>query len=265
MASAVEETLQLPYDGTCDACEPDEAKEAIVICDDCHFSFCDLHAQEHKQKYAAHRVRDFAEPEETTPVEEPETKTKKRDLSERKNCPIHKQELSLYCKDDSKIICVLCAVAGDHRQHELITLNDAYQAMKKRKPVDLKIAMGDMVEKLKQKCANSKITRAELKIFIQKEFDHMKKLVNEEEIKALHFVDLQEAVASAHVTEVLAELNVHMGKLMAEMAEITRQLNSFDQLNPEEDSGDEETAPDSAAEGCSNARFHSPPPGNGPW
>lgn len=274
MASAAEETSQLPYDGTCDACEPDEAKEAVVICDDCHFSYCDLHAEEHKKKYAAHRVRDFSEPspeEETTPVEEPETKTKKTGVTERKTCPIHKQELTLYCKDDSKIICVLCAVAGDHRQHELITLNEAYLQMKNRKPVDLKLAMGDMVEKLKEKCANSKITRSELKTFIQKEFDYMKKLVHEEETKALHFVDLKEAVASAHVTEVLAELNVHMCKLMAEMAEITQQLNSFNQLvmekpeDPEEDDRDEETAPDSAAGGSSNARFHGPPPGNGPW
>ncbi|XP_040265205.1 tripartite motif-containing protein 44 isoform X1 [Bufo bufo] len=275
MSSAAEETSQLPYDGTCDACEPDEAKEAVVICDDCHFSYCDLHACEHKQKYAAHRVRDVSDPspeeEENTPVEEPQTNTKQSGVTEMKTCPTHKQELSLYCKDDSKIICVLCAVAGDHRQHELVTLNEAYQEMKKRKPVDLKLAMGDMIEKLKEKCANSKITRAELKIFIQKEFDYMKKLVHEEEKKALHFVDLKEAVASAHVTEALAELNVHMSKLMAEMAEITQQLNSFNQLvmqkpeNPEEDERDEETAPDSAAEGCSNARFHSPPPGNGPW
>ncbi|XP_069824221.1 tripartite motif-containing protein 44 [Dendropsophus ebraccatus] len=274
MASAVEETSQLPYDGTCDACEPDEAKDAVVICDDCQFSYCDAHASEHGQKYAAHRVRDFSASlpeEETTPVEEPETKTKPSVASGGKACPVHKQELSLYCKDDLKIICVLCAVAGDHRHHQLITLNEAYLEMKNRKPVDLKVAMGDMVEKLKQKCTNSKITRSELKVFIQREFDYMKKLVHEEEKKALHFVDLKEAVASAHVTEVLAELNVHMCKLMAEMAEITQQLNSFNQLvtekpeNSEEDEGDEEAAPESAAEGCSNARFHSPPPGNGPW
>ncbi|XP_056383850.1 tripartite motif-containing protein 44 isoform X2 [Hyla sarda] len=264
MASAAEETSQLPYDDTCDACEPDEAKEAAVICNDCHFSYCDAHASEHGKKYPAHRVRDFSAPspeeEATTPAKEPETKTKPG----AKTCPVHKQELSLYCKDDSKIICVLCAVAGDHRQHQLVTLNEAYQEMKKRKPVDLKLAMGDMVEKLKEKCANSKITRSELKLFIQKEFEYMKKLVHEEEKKALHFVDLKEAVASAHVTEVLAELNVHMCKLMAEMAEITQQLNSFNQLNPEED-GVEETAADSAAEECSHTRFRSPPPGNGPW
>ncbi|XP_072278226.1 tripartite motif-containing protein 44 isoform X2 [Pyxicephalus adspersus] len=263
------EASQLPYDGTCDACEPDEAKQAVVICEVCMFSYCDTHAEEHRKQYAAHRITDITEilaEEESTPVDEPETGDKKKEqVSERKNCPLHKQELSLYCKEDSKIICVLCAVAGDHRQHQLITLNEAYQAMKNRKPVDLKLAMGEMVEKLKEKCANPKITRNDLKSFIQKEFDHMKQLVHEEEKKALHFVDLQEAVASAHVTEVLAELNVHMGKLMTEIAEITRQLNSFNQLNPGEDSGDDESGPQAAAVGTSNSRFQSPPPGNGPW
>ncbi|CAI9544484.1 unnamed protein product [Staurois parvus] len=240
------EASQLPFDGKCDACEPDEAKEAVVVCEQCAFSYCDTHAEEHKKQYAGHRLTDIAELfalEEMTPVGDPETDKKKKQASDRKNCPLHKQELSLYCKEDSKIICVLCAVAGDHRQHQLITLNEAYQEMKKRKPIDLKLAMGDMVEKLKEKLLNPNITRSDLKSFIQKEFDHMKQLVHEEEKKALHFVDLQEAVASAHVTEVLAELNVHMGKLMTEMAEITRQLNSFNQLvmqkpeNPDEDSG----------------------------
>ncbi|XP_073460294.1 tripartite motif-containing protein 44 isoform X1 [Aquarana catesbeiana] len=274
MAGAGEEA-QLPYDGKCDACEPDEAQDALVVCEECAFSYCDTHAEEHRTQYAGHRLTDIAEifaAEETTPVGEPETDDKqKKQVSDRKNCPLHKQELSLYCKEDSKIICVLCAVAGDHRQHQLITLNEAYQEMKKRKPVDLKLAMGDMVEKLKEKLLNPNITRSNLKSFIQKEFEHMKQLVHEEEKKALHFVDLQEAVASAHVTEVLAELNVHMGKLMTEMAEITRQLNSFDQLvmqkpeNPDEDSGDDESGPQAAAEGASKSRFQSPPPGNGPW
>ncbi|XP_018412965.1 PREDICTED: tripartite motif-containing protein 44 [Nanorana parkeri] len=237
---------QLPYDGTCDACEPDEAKEAAVICEQCAFSYCEAHAEEHRTQFASHKLMDISEilaEEETTPVGEPETGDKQKQVSDRKNCPLHKQELSLYCKEDSKIICVLCAVAGDHRQHQLITLNEAYQEMKNRKPVDLKVAMGDMVEKLKEKLINPNITRSNLKSFIQKEFDHMKQLVHEEEKRALHFVDLQEAVASAHVTEVLAELNVHMGKLMTEMAEITLQLNGFNQLvmqkseNPDEDSG----------------------------
>uniref|UniRef100_A0A8C5MN59 B box-type domain-containing protein n=1 Tax=Leptobrachium leishanense TaxID=445787 RepID=A0A8C5MN59_9ANUR len=150
MALAAEDASQLPFDGTCDACEPDEAKEAVEICDDCGFAYCEFHSNEHGERFGDHRVRHPSQP----PPEEQASSSEEPAGDDKKKCPTHNQELTLYCKDDEKIICVLCAVTGAHRQHELITLNEAYQEIKNRKPVDLKLAMGEMVEKLKGKVAD---------------------------------------------------------------------------------------------------------------
>ncbi|XP_069479459.1 tripartite motif-containing protein 44 [Ambystoma mexicanum] len=297
----------LPHDGTCDACEPDDATEAVRLCQNCGFSFCHPHAEEHSQKYASHHLQLFVSGdvdledmgrktsegasnregdarEDATAAVEVNTESAKSQTEEpvlKKKCEEHGQDLTLYCEEHEQIICVLCAVTGAHKEHKLVTLNEAYEAMRSREPVDLRTAMLEMVERLKDKCNNPNVTRSEMKTFIQEQFEHMRCLANEEERKALHLVDLQEAMETARVSEVLAELNVRMMKVMAEMSEITSQLSTFNdlaQLKPEDieqevpsscrrNHSPPQSPPRGGGGGLGGNSRHCdhPPPANGPW
>lgn len=185
-------------DGSCDACDPDEAQPATQVCHTCSFAFCPLHADKHassthhpltpynhegtqanglgsnrdtrvpagaedevemgagidvNQAIAALGVANVDKngdaeereggnnglPLEAEMVGQAEGaeagqeamaagEAAKRDTVtvERLRCKEHGQEGSLYCKPDEKIICVVCAVQGEHRGHEIITLHEAY-------------------------------------------------------------------------------------------------------------------------------------------
>lgn len=139
-------------DGTCDACEPDEPQPAGLVCPLCRFAFCVSHADKHSQS-TRHQLQVYHPPDpqtESEPLEharmsengaegseaaggEDEDLTlphevSKRDtvMVERLKCKKHGQDGSLYCKHDERIICVVCAVQGEHKEHEIITLKEAY-------------------------------------------------------------------------------------------------------------------------------------------
>ncbi|XP_057183104.1 tripartite motif-containing protein 44 [Triplophysa rosa] len=146
-----EEDLPL-MDGTCDACEPDEPQPAGLVCPLCRFAFCVSHADKHSQS-THHQLQVYRPPDpqpDIEPLEHTQTSenrakreeaaagededltlphgVRKRDtvMVERLKCKEHGQEGSLYCKEDEMIICVVCAVQGEHKEHEIITLKEAY-------------------------------------------------------------------------------------------------------------------------------------------
>ncbi|XP_034391220.1 tripartite motif-containing protein 44 [Cyclopterus lumpus] len=296
---------ELPQmDGSCDACEPDEAQPATQVCHTCSFAFCLVHADRHAS--STHhpimpyihegtpanvlgtdrdsRVGDGAEDEprveraaricanqmaqvglamangdESDDVGEREGaksglhleaelgdgaegaeagqealaagEAGKRDTVtvERLRCKEHKQEGSLYCKPDEKIICVVCAVQGEHREHEIITLHEAYVWQKGRQGYDLLGCTQQMSEKIKNKWTNPEMSTEELEAYVNIQFDELRKLVRLEEKRTLHLVDLKEAFLTASAAEKIAEISLQTERLQEEMANITHQLCLLEQ------------------------------------
>ncbi|XP_073328505.1 tripartite motif-containing protein 44 [Pagrus major] len=292
---------ELPQmDGSCDACEPDEAQPATQVCHSCSFAFCPVHADRHAssthhplmpynhEETQANglgtdrdsRVGDGGEDEagaqraagvganqgmeqlgvanadvsgdaegaenglqlEAEPADGAEGaeagqeamaagEAGKRDTVtvERLRCKEHGQEGSLYCKPDEKIICVVCAVQGEHREHEIITLHEAYVWQKSRQGYDLLGCTQQMAEKIKTKWTNPEMSTEELEEYVNIQFDELRRLVRLEEKRTLHLVDLKEAFLTASAAEKIAEISVETERLQEEMANITNQLCLLEQ------------------------------------
>ncbi|RVE72005.1 hypothetical protein OJAV_G00057810 [Oryzias javanicus] len=280
---------ELPQmDGSCDACEPDEAQPATLVCHICSFAFCPVHADKHCSS-TSHTLTpyDFKETQPDAPVtvrdstdrgkaeekaegdganqgaapanggdgreaegaqnpshhndepaEEaegagagPDPEKKERDIVtvERLRCKEHGQEGSLYCKPDEKIICVVCAVQGEHKGHEIITLHEAYALQKSRQGSDLLGYTQQMAERIKIKWTSPDISKEELEEYVNSQFDELRKLVHLEERRTLHLVDLKEAFLTASAAEKIAEITSETEKLQEEMDNITHQLCLLEQ------------------------------------
>ncbi|XP_044115026.1 tripartite motif-containing protein 44 isoform X1 [Neovison vison] len=352
---------ELPHDGTCDECEPDEAPGAEEVCRECAFCYCRRHAEAHGQKFPSHHLTPYvhgaaqastagapgqgdakeeagakvenerdlesevgeeseseedSESEEESETEEeseeesdeeseedseeemedeqeseaeednqegeseaegeteaesefdPEIEMEAERVAKRK-CPDHGLDLSTYCQEDKQLICVLCPVIGTHQGHQLSTLDEAFEELRSKDSGGLKAAMIELVERLKFKSSDPKavkskrmytdytewllcmmiiqVTRDQMKVFIQQEFKKVQKVIADEEQKALHLVDIQEAMATAHVTEILADIQSHMDRLMTQMAQAKEQLDTSNESAEPKAEGDEE-GPSGASE-----------------
>ncbi|XP_048644552.1 tripartite motif-containing protein 44 isoform X1 [Marmota marmota marmota] len=332
MASGVGAAFEeLPHDGTCDECEPDEAPGAEEVCRECGFCYCRRHAEAHKEKFLSHHLAEYIHgaqawtsraggegagkeevgakveqdgeveseageesesEEDSESEEESETEEESEDESDeesdedseeemedeqeseaeednqegeseaegeteaesefdpeiemeaervaKRKCPDHGLDLSTYCQEDRQLICVLCPVIGAHQGHQLSTLDEAFEELRSKDSGGLKAAMIELVERLKFKSSDPKVTRDQMKVFIQQEFKKVQKVIADEEQKALHLVDIQEAMATAHVTEILADIQSHMDRLMTQMAQAKEQLDTSNESAEPKAEGDEE-------------------------
>uniref|UniRef100_A0A8C5MKA3 Uncharacterized protein n=1 Tax=Leptobrachium leishanense TaxID=445787 RepID=A0A8C5MKA3_9ANUR len=84
-----------------------------IPCTYCIASLCEEHLKIHS-KSAEHVL--------TEPTTSPENR----------KCSVHKKVLEYYCCEDTACICVSCSLAGEHRGHQVETLNEASEKKKEK-------------------------------------------------------------------------------------------------------------------------------------
>uniref|UniRef100_A0A8C5QN61 Uncharacterized protein n=1 Tax=Leptobrachium leishanense TaxID=445787 RepID=A0A8C5QN61_9ANUR len=84
---------------------------------------CRAESQERPAPEKNRKLRNIAEKHVIT---EPTTSLENR------KCSVHKKVLEYYCCEDATCICVSCSLAGEHRGHQVETLNEASEKKKEK-------------------------------------------------------------------------------------------------------------------------------------
>ncbi|XP_056406317.1 E3 ubiquitin-protein ligase TRIM39-like [Hyla sarda] len=100
---------------------------AVKSCLLCEASLCDDHLRVHS-KAAEHVLSE--------PTANPESR----------KCSIHKKILEYYCSEDSTCVCVSCCLVGEHKGHQVETLDEAF----KKKKEKMKEVLEEMNSKIKE-------------------------------------------------------------------------------------------------------------------
>uniref|UniRef100_A0AAJ7TFB8 E3 ubiquitin/ISG15 ligase TRIM25-like n=1 Tax=Petromyzon marinus TaxID=7757 RepID=A0AAJ7TFB8_PETMA len=180
----------------CDICSGGQIP-AVKTCLRCEMSYCATHARPHLENP---RLREHLL---VAPI---------ANLEERR-CQQHRQELILYCEQDDSLVCTVCTIAGEHREHEVIPLENAQRTkqvryksipphnlggwkmqtealrLEKTEREEKKTTAESRTQQLKGTFKHVQESLRGTKARISREFDRRREQLREEEREALERVD----------------------------------------------------------------------------
>ncbi|MEE6525846.1 hypothetical protein FKM82_026118 [Ascaphus truei] len=115
---------------------------AAKTCLLCEASLCDIHLKNHSKS-------------EEHVLTEPTTSLNNR------RCSIHKEPLKYYCTEDAACIFVSCCVFGEHRGHQVESLNEASEKEKLRHVLEKLTSVREETEKTAQSLQEHRIEAQE--------------------------------------------------------------------------------------------------------
>ncbi|XP_018424419.1 PREDICTED: putative tripartite motif-containing protein 75 [Nanorana parkeri] len=190
---------------------------AVKSCLHCEVSLCDKHLSVHKRS--------------------PEHVLSDPTMSlEQRKCSIHKKILEYYCTEDSACICVSCCLIGEHRGHQMESLDEASEQKKKKLRNVLQKLMTEREEtqervhslqkhggQVKEKAATERESLTAL-------FTDIRRHLEELEKRVLSELSKQEKQLSFSISDLIQQLEVKKDELSRKMHHIEELCTKTDPL-----------------------------------
>ncbi|XP_068098356.1 E3 ubiquitin/ISG15 ligase TRIM25-like [Hyperolius riggenbachi] len=199
---------------------------AVKTCVHCEASLCEGHVKVHNK--AAEHV-----------LIEPTT------CLENRKCSIHKKILEYYCNEDSMCICVSCRLDGEHKQHQVDSINTGFEKMRERLKNSLdglstqKVQAKSHIQMLLDHESKVKKDTTSIKKTITTLFVELKKKLDALEQKILDEIYLQEGLVSSSVADLIKHLETEVDKFSKKIMKVETLCSMTDPLNVLQEHGED--------------------------
>ncbi|XP_077345429.1 tripartite motif-containing protein 75-like [Lithobates pipiens] len=200
---------------------------AVKSCLHCEASLCDDHLRVHS-KSSQHVLSDLTAPQKN------------------RKCSVHERIMEYYCTEDSACLCGSCRLHGDHQEHQVEALEEAFEKrkenltnalqrlVKKREEMEESIKS---LQKYKRKVQDNAdgVTKRVSTIFrdIRRQLDILERRVLKE-------ITMKAEKVSFPASDLIQDLQIKKGELSGTMRHIEEIYNMTDPLTflQESDTGD---------------------------
>ncbi|XP_075061636.1 E3 ubiquitin-protein ligase TRIM39-like [Mixophyes fleayi] len=200
---------------------------ALKTCLRCEASLCDIHCKTHN-KSAEHVLID------------PTASLEKR------KCSIHDEILKYYCTEDAACICVSCCLIGEHRGHQMESLDEASEKKKEELRTFLQklTRKGDETENRVQSLQERRREDQEkadcVTEMVTALFRDIRRQLEELEKRVLSEISRQKESVLLSVSDLIQQLEIKKDELSRKMRHIEELCNMSDPVTvlQEPDTGD---------------------------
>ncbi|XP_043929148.1 E3 ubiquitin-protein ligase TRIM62-like [Protopterus annectens] len=203
----------------CDYCLED-AVPAVMSCIQCEAFFCMTHLRPHSEKVylKEHLLVDVSEA-----------------LCLRK-CAEHKEILKLFCTEDHICICSLCCIVGQHKQHNVVTIEEAkteVQTSLTERLRELNRKKNKAEDRIKHVRAVNSQMLSIYSSFHEKtvqQYKEIKAVIEEDEQQTLHFIEAAKQAALLYTENQTKQYAEELDDLKRVISQVSTVLNQSNAL-----------------------------------
>ncbi|XP_072094855.1 zinc-binding protein A33-like [Mobula birostris] len=152
------------------------------------------------------------------------------------HCEEHEEELKLFCETDKTLICLICAVAQEHREHRFLPIKEAvkiYKDQLKSSLDSLTKKKSDFQEKeqqQKEKISGVREQSHSVQTHITSQFAELRQIITEKEQSLLRDLREEEERILNRMEKNIREIQENIGWIQEEISKLKEQMDQKDSV-----------------------------------